>query len=498
MTLSADDNTLKPAGSFAQSFTINTVGAHFARGNLGLLNAPISGMADLDPLLRGLLAVSPILPGIFSPIPMTWQVHKTGGKKEVLILLTVSLSGLATLTIASALFDLTKVNSADWQFAVLFLAGLQIGFGSGCFQLIIDTLKWTPKAEHIPNYQLLHSFLTDISSVIAPLVIFGLRPWGFYAPYSLLSGFVLISASAMLFGSQPSPFNQYLSAYSFDQAKELALAAGQVESTIVDRRADSLLAFVKANAHLLLDRRGAVLVSSSAISLGNFLIAKTFFPVVLTQGYGFEGPDALATNLVSIFLSLCARAAAAKITARWDAKSGGVKVHMAGCTITLLSSLSLAIFTMPQWAIGTCVAGFGIGYGITSITPVSIGIAWSKPANQQFKEFNPSPLFSLFNSVGGIGGILLTLVLSLMAKALEAPGYQHYFYVVAACSLISLLSVPLVNYQVQHKKKPLFGSPISFFRGNPQEPVEDVQAIEMMEQGAIPVNPRRHYVDAII
>lgn len=475
-----DQRIFEISGSFAKSLIANILTAYAARGVINAFNPPISAMLNLNQTLKGLLAISPLIPNILIPIPMSWFVHKNGGKKEALLMVGISLTGMTALIILSAYTDISTIDSFDWRYGLMLTSGFLIGHGSAAFQLMIDTLKWMPHKEYIPPIQSLYAFIIDSANVTTPIIIYYMKSFGYYAPFALFSGLVLMGELSVLGFFHPSPYNQYKTVVSKKRARELAIEAGELESVIGDYDNIPFGQTLKANLCVLWDRRSILLNFSLLTSLGNSWVTKLILPSVLIKGFGFTQGEAIITSSLGYLLAIASRPIAEIITRLCDHRSGGVKVHLLGCALTIASGIALTQ-NLPRWGLLVSLSAFNMGYGFNMVTPLNIAIAWSKPANEHLNEVNPSTMFGLFNTFGILGGVLLPIILSLMVDDTGGLGYQNYFYIIVAMMSMSAICTPIIDYQVRNDRTvSLFRNPATFFGGvrnliSNQEPALDNQ-----------------------
>ncbi len=477
-----DQRIYQISGSFIQSLIVNTLIAYSARGVISSFNPAISAMSGLNQTRKSLLAISPLIPNILIPIPMSWFVHRSGGKKEAFIMVGIALTGMTTLSILSAHTNITTIDSFDWRYGLMFTSGFLIGHGAAAFQLMIDTLKWTSDREHIPIFQMIYSFIVDSASVTTPIIIYYMEPLGYYAPFTLFTSLILVSELSLAAFFHPSPYNQFKTVFTRTRARELAVESGELESIIGDYDHIPFCQMLKANLKVLWDRRSILLSFSLVASLGNAWFTKLILPSVLIRAFGFTQKEAIITSSLGYLVAILSRPLADISTRLWDNRSGGVKFHLIGCGLTVGGAIALTQ-DLPRWGLYLSLSVFNVGYGFNMITPLNIAAAWSKPANEHLNEVSPSNMFGLFNSFGSFGGILLPLILGFMVDDLGTSSYQNYFYIIVAMMLLSAVCVPVIDYQVRTERTAsLFSSAATFFGGvrnyiaNP-EPAPNPRAI---------------------
>ena len=97
---------------------------------------------DLNPILLALLISAPSLSGSLLRIPFSAWVDTTGGRKPFIVLLILSIIGMAGLYIVMAFFR-ENLNQYYW---LLFLLGILSGCGIATFSVgISQTSYWFPQ-----------------------------------------------------------------------------------------------------------------------------------------------------------------------------------------------------------------------------------------------------------------------------------------------------------------------------------------------------------------
>src|SRR5210317_334288 len=71
----------------------------------GPIVANLKQSMELNPLLVGFLAASPALTGSLLRIPFGAMVDRVGGKKPILILLSLAVAGIAAITLLFTIFS---------------------------------------------------------------------------------------------------------------------------------------------------------------------------------------------------------------------------------------------------------------------------------------------------------------------------------------------------------------------------------------------------------
>ena len=239
----------------------------------------------------------------------------------------------------------------------------------------------------------------------------------------------------------------------------------------------TLLAMCQENLALLFDRR-ALLLCSVFSSLGSFFVSRTILSNILVNGFMFTPVEATVTSAIANLIIITIRPLTTKWIENFEKDSGGIIAHMVGSILALGGTTCLAVGNLvPRWVLYTSIGVSSIGFGINLVTPLSIASAWSQPEpGTNLKPVNPSTMFSLFGTLGSLGGIVLPIFLGIMLDGSGTQWYQQYFFIIMALILTSAIGVPVVNYQVRHKKENSnLKSSLSFFGRAPESHMQQNQ-----------------------
>lgn len=460
-----DPQPFKVHGSVLSSLVTTTLLAYAARGVMSSFNPIVAGMG-LNQIQKSILVTIPLIPTMINPIPFTWIVNQCGGKLEILMMVSVAALGMLLLSALAASTNLTSIVELDWRYVLLLIIGFLIGFGSAAFHLIGDALKWMPRLDAIPNTQLIYNFVVDSSNVTTPLVIFFLGQNGYFVPYILYTVLLIASAYSVLGFFHPSPYNQFKTQFDRATAKKLAIEYGQLKKLIGKRDSFSFTDVLRQNKTVLWDRRAIPLVFSMLTSLSSAWFTRLILPNVLVKGFSFTKTEAIITASIAYLIAILARPVAELMTRRWDKQSGGVKIHVLGSILTIISAFILTI-DIPRWALYSMLGLFNIGYGFNLVTPLNIATAWSKPVNERLEPFNPSTMFNLFGTIGNLGSILLPLCLGLLVDEGGQEGFQKYYYIIMSMMIVSAISIPIIDFHVRNNGS-MYANALTFFgRKNP-------------------------------
>jgi len=198
----------------------------------------------LSPLEVGLLVAAPSLSGSLLRIPFSAWVDTTGGRKPFLVLLLLSIVGMAGLYLTLHYYYPERMTRSFYPL-VLFL-GVLCGCGIATFSVGISQVAyWYPKARHgtaLGTYAGIGNLAPGIFTLLLPFALVSMGLPGSYLAW--LAFLVAGSALYSLVGRNAWYFQMIAHGVSAGKAKEDSAALGQeifpagnlVESLIISAR----------------------------------------------------------------------------------------------------------------------------------------------------------------------------------------------------------------------------------------------------------------------
>ena len=378
----------------------------------------------MSPLLMGLLAASPALTGSLLRIPFGAMVDRTGGKKPILILLSLAVFGVAGITLMFGLFP----SPAPVHFPFFLLFGILSGCGIAVFSVGIPAVSyWYPQKAQgsaLAIYAGLGNLAPGLFAMLLPSMVVWL---GFTTSYVVWLGFLVILAGLIFKYMQDAPYFQYREMGIDIDPEALLLACGEellpsgkaMESI---RRAGS-------------DWRTWILTYFYFITFGGFIALTVWFPTYWSESFAVGLVQAgMLTAVYSLSASLL------RVLGGYVAdNAGGEKVTLLsffviviGALLMLLSrqSLSVAVAGMLLLALGMGFANAAVFKLVPKYMPAAVGGA-----------------AGIVGGLGAFGGFVIPPVMGIFVKYSGPAGYTQGFSVFLVLSFLAVGFVALLNRQ---------------------------------------------------
>ena len=375
----------------------------------------------LDPLLIGLLAASPALTGSLLRIPFGAVVDRIGGKKPILILLSLAAAGVAGITILFAVFARPEPS----QYSLFLLFGVLCGCGIAVFSVGIPTVSyWYPQRHQgtaLALYAGLGNMAPGLFALILPLLVERL---GFTPSYVLW--FALLAVLTILFirFMKDAPYFQYREMGIEIDQEALAIVCGE-ELFPSGTAAASLK---KAAA----DGRTWILTALYFVSFGGFIALTVWLPTFWAER--FQTGLVLAGSLTALYslstslLRVCGGLLSDRI--------GGEKTVLASFTVAALASLLMVVAASMSLAIvAELLLALGMGFANAAVFKL-------------VPKYTPQTVGGSAGIVGGLGafgGFVIPPVMGLFVTWLGGRGYSLGFSVFLGLALCSIGLILLMN-----------------------------------------------------
>ncbi|MFQ5425791.1 MAG: MFS transporter, partial [Gaiellales bacterium] len=372
----------------------------------------------LSAVEAGLLAGIPNFTGSVLRMPFGAWVDKSGGRKPFLVLLGLTLAGMAGLI---ALLATRWPNDMDGMYPVLLVLGVFIGASIASFSVGIPQVAyWFPKREQggpLGIYAGLGNVAPGLSSLALPLVVAGLTiEWAYGIWWAILAVITIVYALYIT----DAPWFQLRSRgveVSAERLRELGQDLIPSGSTWAGLK--------KAAATV----ETWPLVYFYFVSFGGFLALIVFFPTFWDEVYGLSkgerGGLTAAFGLTTALIRVPGGMLSDRISIRWALTGNFLLIGAGAVVIALSSTLAVSIVAMLTIAVGMGLQNAIVFKLVPHYVPGAVGGAsgW----------------------VGGLGafsGFLLPPIMGAIAGGLSGElAFARPFLVVTGLVALGLLIV---------------------------------------------------------
>lgn len=397
-----------------------TIGFFIGFGAVSLFGPTADSFIEamqLSPSQVGLLVSVPLLTGSLLRIPFGAWVDSTGGKLPFLILLLLSVVGIAGLYGMLLTLYPDRLNQSHYPLLLLF--GALGGCGIASFSVGIGQVSyWFPRKRQgwaLAAYAGFGNTSPGLVAVILPLIIAG---WGLWAAY-LISLVIVVTGIALYLrlGQNAWYFQARKAGNGPEEARRLATEQGQ---EIFPQRSA-----LRTLAESAAQWRTWPLVALYFTTFGGFLALTTWLPTYWQSYFGVSHWTAVClTAGFSLFSSLIRVPGGS-----WSDRAGGETVAIVSLLILLAGSVVVG-FSGNPWvsalALFAVAAGMGVNNAavfrmVPSYVPDSVGGAsgW-------------------VGGLGALGGFAVPPLLGFIVEWLGPVGYARGYLVYALLALIAL------------------------------------------------------------
>jgi NNP family nitrate/nitrite transporter-like MFS transporter len=374
-------------------------------------------LMQLTPVMVGFLVAIPSLSGSLLRIPFGAWVDTTGGRKPFLILLWLSVAGMAGLLLV--VYFLYPDQLSISLYPLLLLLGVLCGCGIATFSVGISQVSyWFPQSRQgaaLGAYGGLGNLAPGLFSLLIPIVLTG---WGLVWAYLLWLVFLVAGVILYhIFGLNAYYF-QLLSRGSVPaEARQQAASLGQ-EIFPKGKAKETLFAAARIWKTWLL-----VLIYFT--SFGGFIALTAWFPTYWKSFYGVEAVAAGGlTALFSLTASLI-RVAGGGLSDRL----GGERTAMLSLGTMLVGALVMTF----SHSFGLSVAGevlMALGMGVTNAAVFKLAPLYVSQAVGGASGW--------IGGLGAFGGFVIPPILGAVVRSQGVGGYATGFATFVALALLSL------------------------------------------------------------
>lgn len=372
---------------------------------------------QLTPAMVGLLVAIPSLSGSLLRIPFAAWVDTTGGRKPFLVLLSLSIVGMAGLT--GVVYGFYPDRLTPGLFPLILILGILSGCGIATFSVGIGQVSyWFPRANQgraLGTFGGAGNLAPGVFTFILPFVIGGI---GLAGAYLIWLTMLIIGTLGYYFAGLNAPYFQLLQqGKTPEEAKTAAQQVGQ-EMFPTGKVVDSL----KRSAGVW---QTWVLVALYFATFGGFLAMTAWLPTYWKSFLGAEAILAGALTAVYSVATSLVRMAGGGIAD----KHGGEKSTLAGLGIMLGGALLMTLshnLALSMLAVLVMAVGMGIGNAaIFKLVPQAV----------------PQAVGGASGWVGGLGafgGFVIPPLLGNIAAVVGLDGYAWGFGVYVGMAILAI------------------------------------------------------------
>lgn len=383
----------------------------------GTTASRLNEVMTLTPVMIGLLVAIPSLSGSLLRIPFGAWVDTTGGRKPFLILLWLSLLGMAGLLLV--VIWLYPDNLSGSIYPILLILGVLSGCGIATFSVGIGQVSyWFPQERQgaaLGIYAGLGNLAPGIFSLLLPLV---LSRWDLAGAYFAWTLFLL--AGVLIY--QWSGLNAYFfqlreKGFSVEEAHNQAASLGQKIFPTGGAR-QSLVTAAR-------NWRTWMLVAIYFTTFGGFIALTAWFP---TYWKAYFGLGVVAAG---------GRTALYSITASAIRIFGGTVADRIGGELTAIISLIATLFGAMLMTFSASISASTFGMLLMAVGMGIANAAVFKLMPQYVKEAVGGAA-GWVGGLGAFGGFVIPPVMGIFVRAQGQIGYASGFAVFIGLAGISL------------------------------------------------------------
>ncbi|HKA01557.1 MAG TPA: MFS transporter [Candidatus Solibacter sp.] len=420
----------KVKGSPAQGLTGATLGFFIGFAAVALFGptaAKFQQVMHLSPMAVGFLVAMPSLSGSLLRIPFSAWVDTTGGRKPFLVLLTLSVIGMAGLSAVVAFLYPERLTAS--YYPLLLLLAILCGCGIATFSVGISQVSyWFSKKAQGSALAVFGGVGNIAPGIFSMLIPMALGSLGLTSSYLIWLGMLVTGTILYFIVGRNSPYFQ-LHAQGMDaaEARREAAAHGQVLFP-----AGSLKDSLAVSARVW---RTWALVLIYFTTFGGFIALTAWLPTYWTANFGMTPIQAgMLTALYSVLTSLI-RILGGVVSDKL--REGGENTAILALFIMLMGSLVMIGARDYQLAVpGEILLAFGMGIcnaAVFKMVPQAVPRAVGGAAGW-------------VGGLGAFGGFAIPPMLAFAVRDLGKPGYAIGFVVYLFLALLSLFMAWILKY----------------------------------------------------
>ncbi|MFV0521338.1 MAG: MFS transporter [Mangrovibacterium sp.] len=425
--------SFKIKGSPSRGLWAATLGFFFGSAAISLFGptaTKLDEVMNLSPSMLGLLVAIPTLSGSLLRIPFGASVDENGGRKPFLLLMTLSIIGLAGL---SVLLATHYPDNMEGTYGIILLLGCLSGCGVATFSVGAgQSSYWYPKQKQGFSMGVFGGLGTMGAGVFAYLLPVMLDSLGFIPAYYVWTICLTIGTLLYLFISCNAPYFQFRQkGYGKEKSKQMAINAGQ-ELFPTGSLKQSLISSAKI-------QETWILVISYFLSFGGFIAVTAWLPTYWQKTHEFSVTQ--AGMLTAIYA--CASSGLRIPGGKLSDKIGGVKVSLLALSILGVSSLIMS-FSESAVISGICTLLIALAFGFNNAAIMKL-----------VPVYVPKSVGGASGWVGGLGafgGFVFPIILGRIVGIMGVTGYYRGFLMFTILS-ISVILITYLGFVVRDRNK---------------------------------------------
>ena len=372
---------------------------------------------QLDPLLLGLLIAIPSLSGSLLRIPFGAWVDSTGGRKPFLILLWLSVLGMACLL--GVVYFLYPEKLTISIYPLLLILGFLSGCGIATFSVGVGQVSyWFPQQRQgvaLGAYAGLGNLAPGLFSFLLPVV---LGSWGLAGAY--LAWLIFLLTGTLIYqyaGRNTFYFQLRQQGLADEAAREQAQKLGQQ----IFPRGNAKQSLVNA-AKI---RQTWLLVAIYFTTFGGFIAMTAWLPTYWKEFYQVSAVTAGSlTALYSLTASIMR-----VFGGTFADRLGGEKTALLALGTSLVGGMIMTTsFSYPVSIMGVVLMALGMGVGNAAVFKL-------------MPQYVPQAVGGAAGWIGGLGafgGFVIPPILGIFVAVQGTPGYAFGFITFVILCLLSM------------------------------------------------------------
>jgi NNP family nitrate/nitrite transporter-like MFS transporter len=429
----------KVKGTPAQGLTGATLGFFIGFAAVALFGptaAKFQQVMHLSPMAVGFLVAMPSLSGSLLRIPFSAWVDTTGGRKPFLVLLLLSVIGMAGLSAVVAFLYPDRLTAS--YYPLLLLLAILCGCGIATFSVGISQVSyWFSKKAQGSALAVFGGVGNIAPGIFSMLIPMALGSLGLTNSYLIWLAMLATGTALYFVIGRNSPYFQFR-AQGLDPAESRreATAHGQMLFP-----AGSLKDSLAASARVW---RTWALVMIYFTTFGGFIALTAWFPTYWTTNFGMTPIQAgMLTALYSVLTSLI-RIFGGVVSDKL--REGGENTAILALFIMLMGALVMIGARDYQLAIpGEILLAFGMGIcnaAVFKMVPQAVPKAVGGAAGW-------------VGGLGAFGGFAIPPMLAFAVRDLGKPGYSIGFIIYLFLALTSLFMAWILKYSEVESPEPV-------------------------------------------